>query len=154
MNWIDAFQVFEFIYNFKNFFTLKEMSIGRREILTAFTNLYLLNLIDHLTYEKIQKEENQNKETQKKYLENFQRGIEYLSSFIEKAQPSKSQKTNNKTFMKMIEDFLEENFNFDRYRMTEVKFICFGSYSNGFALKNSDIDAIILTNNYVGCLYF
>lgn len=150
MNGIDVFQVFEFVCSPINHFSLKEISIGRREILTAVNNLYFNNLIDHVTYEQIKAEESKNKEAQKKYIENVQKSIDYLSILIEKHQPSKIQKANNKTFKKMIEDFLEVNFNFDKYGMNEVKFICFGSYSNGFALRNSDIDAIILTNNYIG----
>lgn len=151
---MDVFKVFELVCNIKNYFNLKVISIRRVEILEAINNLYCINMIDHIAYQKMKDEENRNKEVKKKYLENIKRAIEYLSNLIEKNQPSQIQKSNNKLFMKMIEDFLQKNFNFDKYSMTEVRFICFGSYSNGFALRDSDIDAIILTNNYLGCLYF
>jgi hypothetical protein len=147
---MDPIKIFEFLLDTKHYYQLMEISIGRREILEVTLNLYSIAAIDHFLYDRIRNEENIYKEKQKKYNENVNKALFYFSNLLKNNQTSKILEENNKNFRKLIEDFLKINFDFEKYNLDEIKFICFGSHSNGFATKNSDIDAIILTNNYLG----
>lgn len=49
-----------------------------------------------------------------------------------------------------VYDIIVHEYDLKANGLEKAKFITFGSYSNGFALKNSDVDAMIITDNYVG----